>query len=102
MQMAVDQLELEKQARLAELAQANRDAEISRAQSKLPEMQLAKARAAEINAQLQLLDARIGSAQVRASLSGVVVDGEPLAGLGPCDAHRRRSRPRSGSRRWIR
>lgn len=80
--MATDELNLEREQRLAELAQANRDTEINRAQAKLPEMQIAKSRANEVKTQLVLLDARIAAAQVISPLQGVVVDGEPAKKLG--------------------
>ena len=80
--MATDELTLERETRLAELAQANRDAEINRAQAKLPEMQIAKSRADEIKTQLVVLDARIAAAQVTSPIQGVIVDGEPAKKLG--------------------
>lgn len=80
--MATDEITLERGTRLAELAQANRDAEINRSLGKLPEMQLARARADETKAQLQLLDARLASASVAAPMAGVVVQGEPAKRLG--------------------
>lgn len=80
--LATDELALERETRLAELAQANRDAEISRSLGKLPEMQVARARADESKAQLLLLDARIAAARVIAPMDGVVVEGEPAKRLG--------------------
>ncbi len=80
--MATDELNLERETRLAELAQANRDAEINRAVAKLPEMQIAKSRANEIKTQLVVLDARIAAAQVISPIQGVIVDGEPAKKLG--------------------
>lgn len=80
--LATDELVLERETRLAELAQANRDAEINRSLGKLPEMQLARARADETKAQLLLLDARIAAARVVAPMDGVVVEGEPAKRLG--------------------
>jgi hypothetical protein len=81
-QMATDELLLERQTRLAELAQANRDAEINRAQGKLPQMQQARAQAEQIKAQLALLDQRLAAANVLAPISGVIVDGEPSKQIG--------------------
>lgn len=80
--MATDELTLERETRLAELAQANRDVEINRSLGKLPEMQVAKSRAEEIKSQVVLLDARIAAANVVAPMAGVVVDGEPAKRLG--------------------
>lgn len=80
--LATDELVLERETRLAELAQANRDAEINRSLGKLPEMQLARARSDETKAQLMLLDARITAARVVAPIDGVVVEGEPAKRLG--------------------
>jgi multidrug efflux pump subunit AcrA (membrane-fusion protein) len=80
--MATEELTLERETRLAELAQANRDAEINRALAKLPEMQIAKSRAEEIKTQLVLLDVRIAAAQVTSPIQGVIVDGEPAKKLG--------------------
>lgn len=82
LQMATEELNLERDQRLAELAQANRDAEINRALAKLPEMQIAKSRADEIKTQLVLLDSRIAAAQVTSPIQGVIVDGEPAKKLG--------------------
>lgn len=81
-QMATDELLLERQTRLAELAQANRDAEINRAERKLPQMQQARARAEEVKAHLALLDQRLAAANVVAPIAGVIVDGEPSQQIG--------------------
>lgn len=80
--MATEELILDREVRLAELAQANRDAEISRSLGKLSEMQVARARAEESKAHLGLLDSKIEAATVVAPINGVVVEGEPSKKIG--------------------
>lgn len=76
------ELNLERNALLAELAQANRDAEIRRSLNQLSEMQVATAKGAEVTAQLLQIDQRLASAQAIAPISGVVVDGDPAKKIG--------------------
>ena len=76
------ELNLERNALLAELAQANRDAEIRRSLNQLSEMQIATAKGAEVTAQLLQIDQRLASAQAIAPISGVVVDGDPAKKIG--------------------
>ncbi|SFR15854.1 efflux RND transporter periplasmic adaptor subunit [Poseidonocella sedimentorum] len=76
------ELELERNALLAELAQANREAEIQRAAGKLSEMQIARARAVEITTELRRVDLRLAAATARAPIAGIVVEGEPAKMIG--------------------
>ncbi|WP_425073771.1 efflux RND transporter periplasmic adaptor subunit [Sagittula sp. S175] len=80
--LSVNDLNLERDGLLAELAQANRDAEVNRSLRKLPEMLVAQARAEEIKSRLIRLDRQIASAQAVAPLSGVVIEGEPAKRIG--------------------
>lgn len=80
--LSVTDLNLDRDAQLAELAQANRDAEVNRSLRKLPEMLTAQARAEEIKARLIRLDRQIASAEGVAPLSGVVIEGEPAKRIG--------------------
>lgn len=80
--LAVSDLNLERDGLLAELAQANRDAEVNRSLRKLPEMLVAQARAEEIKARLSRLDRQVANAQAVAPLNGVVIEGEPAKRIG--------------------
>ncbi|OCX64510.1 hypothetical protein BFP70_10745 [Thioclava sp. SK-1] len=81
-QMADQELTLERSTLLAELAQANRDAEIRRSMGQLSEMQIAQAKAEEVKAKLIQIDQRLASATALAPIDGVVVDGEPAKKIG--------------------
>lgn len=76
------ELVLERQTLLAELAQANRDAEIRRSMNQLSEMQIAQAKASEIKSRLLQIDQRLAAATALAPINGVVVDGEPAKKIG--------------------
>lgn len=80
--LAVNDLNLERDGLLAELAKANRDAEVNRSLRKLPEMLVAQARAEEIKARLSRLDRQIANAHAVAPLTGVVIEGEPAKRIG--------------------
>nr|WP_245216574.1 efflux RND transporter periplasmic adaptor subunit [Sagittula salina] len=80
--LSVTDLNLERDGLLAELAQANRDAEVNRSLRKLPEMLVAQARAEEIKSRLVRLDRQIASAEAVAPLDGVVIEGEPAKRIG--------------------
>lgn len=76
------ELDLQRNALLAELAQANREAEIRRATNNLSEMQIALARAQEITTELMQIDLRLASAIARAPIDGIIVEGEPAKMIG--------------------
>ena len=76
------ELTLERNALIAELAQSNRDAEIRRALNQLSEMQVALAKADELRAKLLKVDHKLLSAEAKAPISGVVVEGEPAKKIG--------------------
>lgn len=76
------ELTLERNTLLAELAQANRQAEIRRADGALSEMQIAQARAEEVTTQLMQIDLRLAAALAHAPMDGVVVEGEPAKMIG--------------------
>lgn len=76
------ELELERNTLLAELAQANREAEIRRAAGELSMMLIAEARAEEITTRLLQIDLRLAAAAARAPIAGIVVEGEPAMMIG--------------------
>lgn len=76
------ELDLERNTLLAELAQANREAEIRRASGELSMMLIAEARAEEITTRLLQIDLRLASAAARAPIAGIVVEGEPAMMIG--------------------
>ncbi|SFB11266.1 Multidrug efflux pump subunit AcrA (membrane-fusion protein) [Poseidonocella pacifica] len=80
--LARTELVLERSTLLAELAQANRDAEIRRSLDQLPEMRIAQAKAEEVKARLLQIDQRLASATATAPIDGVVVEGEPGKKIG--------------------
>lgn len=80
--LATRELLLEKGAMLADLVQAEREAEMRRSLNQLPEMQMAEAQAAEIRAKIEQTELRLQSARAHAPFEGVVVEGEPGKQLG--------------------
>ena len=76
------ELVLERNALIAELAQANRDAEIRRSLNQFAEMQVAQAKADELRAKLLRIDQKLAGANAVAPISGVVVEGEPAKKIG--------------------
>ena len=76
------QLLLERDALLAQLASANREAEIHRAAGALSEMLIAQSHSEQVQAQLMQIDLRLASAEVRAPIAGIVVEGEPAKMIG--------------------
>lgn len=80
--LATQELMLEKSALLADLVQSDREAELRRSLSQLPQMQIAEAQAAETRVKLEQTDVRLASAVAHAPFSGVVVEGEPGKQIG--------------------
>lgn len=76
------ELVLERNALIAELAQANRDAEIRRSLNQFSEMQVAQAKGDELRAKLLRIDQKLAGANAVAPISGVVVEGEPAKKIG--------------------
>jgi hypothetical protein len=75
-------LVLERDALLAELAGANREAEIQRAQGDMSEMLIAQSRAEQLTTQILQIDLQLQSAQATAPINGIIVEGEPAKMLG--------------------
>jgi multidrug efflux pump subunit AcrA (membrane-fusion protein) len=80
--MATRELSLERASILADVAQYAREAEKRRAAGQLPEMQIAEAQVAQSQSRLEQVDYKLGNAEVKATLDGVVVEGEPGKNLG--------------------
>lgn len=76
------ELELERAAHGAELAQAAREADIRRSLGQYAEMQIAEARIAELEAKILRTEGRLEAAVARAPIAGVVVEGEPSKSIG--------------------
>ena len=76
------ELVLERNALIAEVAQANRDVEIRRSLNQLSEMLVAQAKADELRAKLLKIDQKLTGADAIAPMDGVVVEGEPAKKIG--------------------
>lgn len=80
--LSTSELVLERNALIAELAQANRDGEIRRSLNQLSEMLVAQAKADELRAKLLKIDKKLSGSKAIASMDGVVVEGEPAKKIG--------------------
>ena len=76
------ELSLEQAMVEAEVGRFARESEKARAAGQLAEMQIALSRQAQVLARLQLIRDHLGRAEIRAPISGVVVEGELRKNLG--------------------